>query len=158
MNISNILRVADAIEHATVPGLGFNMAVIYRGTHSGLPNLGGGESCGTVACIAGWTLTIAGTEPSDETAPPFSVITDMAKAAEELGLPFNASGWNFSGVAAELFTPTGYQDSIYTAEHAVRCLRNLAITGKVDWEAAMKPADPAMPALPVEQRSTERAA
>lgn len=139
MNVGNILKVADAIEQATVPGLGFNMGTVYNGR--GVFEDLSGHSCGTVACIAGWTLAAV------EGAPDrYGTQKAMEVAAQWLGLHLDSD--DNTGEAAELFLPEGFEEDIHTPAQAVRCLRNLAITGKVDWEAAMKPADPAMPTLP----------
>lgn len=147
MNIGNILKVADAIENASVPGLGFNMNCgiettddNWRGTVEDLT----GRGCGTVACVAGWTAIVCGTT---------SVKSRMwweniaVHARRKLGLT--------SDQGSELFEPNGYEDMGITPEHAVRCLRNLAITGKVDWKAAMKGDEPALPPVPVKTEAKE---
>ncbi|HYD06526.1 MAG TPA: hypothetical protein VEC60_12415, partial [Reyranella sp.] len=59
----------------------------------------------------------------------------------------------------ELFLPEHEEGAHFASgdilpEHAVRCLRNLAITGKVDWEAAMKGDEPVLPPLPVSKSLT----
>lgn len=143
MNIGNILKVADTIEQSRLPNTKFDMS-----------NWVAVQECGTSACIAGQCYLLAGAPLRDGgdlydratgmTIPLLSYgNTDMVVpvAAEFLGLTKEQ--------AKELFMPYwGDLDKI-TAEHAVRCLRNLAITGVINWEAAMKPADPAVPALPV---------
>lgn len=152
MNVGNILLVADAIEQARVPGLGFNMANWKATATQWRPDLTG-HSCGTVACIAGWTCEVLGTP----------MITDMSQrnydryheAGDILGLSVADQ--------LELFLPDHPGCSYDSCdddhqpilpEQAVRCLRNLAITGKVDWEAAMKGDEPVLPPLPVSKSLT----
>lgn len=137
MNIGNILKVADAIEQASVPDLGFNM-----GTWIGHSEDKSERSCGTTACIAGWSAIVdkgsIHNVGNDE-------IVDIAQ--KFLGMSGNK--------ADELFLYVPYMNPLFAFRdtvgpiEAVRCLRNLAITGEVDWEAAMKPNEPDMPSLPV---------
>lgn len=142
MNIGNILKVADAIEQVSVPGLGFNMScgiesaghTIWRGPRSD----NSGRGCGTVACVAGWTCVVLADRDTSCDQPWVDVRVDAQGLLDLSDVLANA-----------LFEPARGLRSSVTDEHAVRCLRNLAITGKVNWEQAMKPADPAMPALPV---------
>lgn len=140
MNIGNILKVADAIEQHSVVELGFNMGVGIED----LADCGGrdmsGHSCGTVACIAGWTAVALRGFGVKHT--PWMQV--HAAAIEQLGLT--------QSLATALFYPeepdTGRVRRDIGPDHAARALRNLVITGKVDWDAAMLPADPVLPALP----------
>lgn len=130
MNKELILQVADAIEQHTIPWLGFNMGPLV------LKVSGGGEryyttdqsghSCGTVACIAGWTLALQG-HITESMSDSDEVGLGVSEAAEFLGLEGRK--------AFELFfayTFPGSRGKI-TAAHAVRVLRHLAETGAVDW-------------------------
>lgn len=143
MNVANILAVANAIETSSIPGLGFNMNLwfghgIALGSYA--PDTSG-HNCGTTACIGGWTRALA-IGSLNEGGDVFS------DAQRWLSLDYHT--------AAELMMPDAGGDffevmlfrNTITPEMAVRCLRNLAITGKVDWDAAMKPNDPKLPALP----------
>ena len=146
MNVGNILKVADAIDGRVVPDLGFNLQLPFR--------TGGqdysGHSCGTVACIAGWASLVEGRHIDDATSWRKEV---MPWAQTYFGLD--------EAAANELMAPMSIiltrRFPMPSDKDAVRCLRNLAITGKVDWEAAMKPADPVMPALPAPVASKVRA-
>jgi hypothetical protein len=137
MNVGNILLVADAIERASVPGLGFNMGGFVGRVTDTFPDLSG-RSCGTAACIAGWTVAVHrnGAIP-EQNQPDIDYETD---AGVFLGLRDTDT--------EALFFPAGFTNDIHTPEMAIRCLRNLAITGKVDWELAMKGDEPVLPPLP----------
>jgi hypothetical protein len=146
MNIGNILKVADAIEQASVPNVGFNMTAWISEASPEMPDRSG-RNCGTVACVAGWATIVALGRETDDS--PW----DVGQSFLELDAP----------TAGDLFLPNyDTEDKRHamtsaTPADAARVLRNLAITGKVDWEAAMKPADPAMPALPVAKLAREPA-
>ena len=147
MNIGNILKVADAIEGATVPDLGFYMGA-WIGKDGDADRSGRG--CGTTACVAGWAFVVEnGFEPREYEDNVCAI------AAQYFGLDSDTADCLFVPTADWLdkdnWDPETFRFPITdaTPEEAARVLRNLAITGKVDWEAAMKPADPAMPPLPV---------
>lgn len=145
MNVGNILKVADAIEQASVPGLGFNMRTFGRGSGP-LPDKSG-HDCGTVACVAGWTYAVATAEiPEDRRSlvPPVAS-KFLGLTGDEAQSLFLMSGGGFGTY------DTDFANAILP-EHAVRCLRILAITGKVDWAAAMKGDEPVMPPLPVKTK------
>jgi hypothetical protein len=149
-NIENILKVADAIEQGSVPGLGFNMAV-HMGEGWGCLSDVSGRHYGTVACIAGWAATLA--YEGDFTRVIGRGSNAIAeKARDWLGLS--------EGEASQLFYPWGETGVRFlgdlTVKQAVRTLRLLAVTGKVDWAAAMKGDEPALP--PVPARKTKRVA
>lgn len=107
MNTERILHIADLIEKLEPQQFDMNEWA---------------NSCGTVACIAGWTyLTYA-----DEVIPGSAGTV----AAEILGLD--------EEVANSLFVPTDEDglDAMYediTPAHAAQTLRKLAETGEVDW-------------------------
>jgi hypothetical protein len=133
MNIENILKVADAIEQASIPDLGFNMLDVHA--NGEFPDKTGRE-CGTTACIAGWALAVEG--------QPFHPFTVCQDATPFLGLTLKQ--------ANELYYAEDAFDTLLSEiepHHAVRVLRILAITGKVDWAGAMDPREPELPALPV---------
>lgn len=116
MNTENLLRVADAIEKHEVPGLGFNMASFeseYRRDMSG-------RSCGTTACIAGWTDTVFGRR----------IRGSDGRARSDLGLSFDE--------ATDLFYagPSGIDLERVTAGQAICTLRYAAAHGRIDWDAA----------------------
>lgn len=137
MNIGNILRVADAIEQSTLPDVGFNMAGYISRADADRPDMSG-HNCRTVACVAGWACSVFSSNPS--------AIEDVHEDARCLLGLTHSEGMS-------LFIPSDGQDTYWSNTigpiHAVRVLRNLAITGKVDWEAAMKGDEPLLPPLPV---------
>ncbi len=139
MNIGNILKVADAIENSTVQNLGFNMKG-YMQINSKHAIDYSGKDCGTVACIAGWACAIEGVPYEDisHSSVAFNMGAKLFGLSEE--------------EAEELFVPETETVNYYSTDilpaNAVRCLRNLAITGKVDWEAAMKDDEPVLPQRP----------
>lgn len=141
MNKSRILLVADAIEQHSIPWLGFNMhnyisvTNLRNGTiledHTG-------HNCNTVACIAGWTNAIR--LKLTETAHP-SAFTEDSSTVVWLGLSGLTDQFGDSDVT-RLFYARNHPDyetlgsavwRTITAEQAVRTLRHLAETGKVDW-------------------------
>lgn len=119
MNKDNILKVADAIEQHSIPGLGFNMRKYFCPTdvdHN--PDLSG-HTCGTTACIAGWAIAVRdGGNPTDFNGPW------LYDAAEFMGL------WKDEQATKDLMLET---NNTITPAHAVAVLRHLAETGEVDW-------------------------
>lgn len=119
INVENILRVADAIEHHSIPDLGFNMFDYTMDAgdlaHFGVSDMSG-HNCGTTACIAGWALAVR-----DEGKLP-DVEDYHAEAANFLELPLRTSEALF----------LHWNDGTTPAE-AVAVLRHLAATGEVDW-------------------------
>lgn len=141
MNVDRILAVADAIEHHTIPWLGFNMFNFMAGADtiqwSELKDHTG-HDCGTVACIAGWTNAIRKNLKQSSTITDFN---DEYGAADWLGISSheNAEG---DSQANQLFYARNHPLYIehgslmwkdITADQAVRTLRHLAVTGEVDW-------------------------
>ncbi len=137
MNVANILATADAIEKASIAAFDMNNWVIDH-DRFGIDE----NRCGTAACIAGHAYLLSGGQIGCRGFVTGNGVRPLAR--KFLGLnPFDAS---------VLFIPSDYHEFALdeiTAEHAVRCLRNLAITGKVDWIAAMKDDEPELPALPI---------
>jgi hypothetical protein len=117
MNTDRIRHLADVIEaqpHTTLAAeSGFNM---NNWTHT----------CGTPACICGWTNYV-------RTGDDEGFLGDVSAAAHYLGI----SGRQ----AEELFSPeeTGEDGDNFlswsdiTPAHAAAVLRHLAETGRVDW-------------------------
>lgn len=132
MNKKNILRVADAIEKGELVkrGIGFNMeAVISIATDRRKDHV---DSCGTVACIAGWAHCVR--YPRRKLA---RLIADTEDYAHYESVAWE-SAVDFLGLSEEtaddLFQPSGAGPWTYiTPAQAVRVLRHLAETGKVDW-------------------------
>src|SRR6478752_5592852 len=66
MNVESILKVADAIEQHSVPGLAFHMNYTYEDdkdeverTQARSPDqVRMGSECGAIACLIGWTNTV----------------------------------------------------------------------------------------------------
>jgi hypothetical protein len=131
MNVENILKVADAIEQHSVPGLGFNMGWLTLSNQTmaleGVDKLRVAD-CGTVACIAGWasTLTDPLNPPSFGTAADFLEIDGLQRSH----LFYATNHPEASGDAED----SGPLDEI-EPDQAVRTLRNFAATGQVDWTA-----------------------
>lgn len=138
MNVSNIFAVADAIENGTIPGLKFNMGLLYSPREEGTAE----------ACIAAYAGIMArdGEKPAERLIFGGGAHMLVLEGAKYLGINM--------GVGLDLFTMGMTTDfnkmSSVTAKQAARCLRNLAITGKVSWDDALKDNEPVMPALPVE--------
>ena len=123
MNKERILEIADLIE------TGHERMVFDMGV------FGDEHPCGTAACIAGWTVARFGesgrAKKIDHRRPLNALFFDGALSV--LGLSFPE--------AQRLFAPNEERDGVsmaeVTAPHAVRTLRHLAKTGKVDWLATM---------------------
>ena len=120
MNKDKILAVADAIEKGSKE-LGFNMNDYHcfssseRIDHTG-------NNCGTVACIAGWTVFV---EHGMDVLETERNIDDLATEILDLTLLEKV----------RLFEPFSPHDwPSIKPEHAIRVLRNFAETGIVDWE------------------------
>jgi len=136
MNKNHILRVADAIEQRTIENLGFNMAVTFA-RYDGQYADQSGHDCGTIACIAGWSVAFREQDRYGEVS-----VSRMAATLEEYGGNVLDDARVWLGLdtdrADALFYgrhhPSGSINSISVSE-AVRTLRHLAETGKVDWEA-----------------------
>jgi hypothetical protein len=129
MNKENILKVADAIENATLTkdhGIGFNMAYFFES--SGHLEDHTHQECGTTACIAGWASLISEKEVAARDDP--DVMEDVAM--EYLGLS--------NMQAVDLFYARCVRKPMadITQAEAVRVLRHLAETGKVDWSIIYK--------------------
>lgn len=126
MNKERILQLADAIEREGAraePDLGFNMNYLWASYSNDFAK----RPCGTVGCIAGHALHLAG------------INGDFTAAAEWLGLSY------IGGEGGELFFPgdvSGINISRWdeiTPAHAAAVLRRLVETGKVEWAAVLPP-------------------
>lgn len=134
MNVENILKVADAIEKHEIAWLGFNMRSWYADRDDGFTGFEyddlSGHKCGTVACIAGWAtavevgelVLIKELENSRLEGRKLTSIPLVSEPEDFLGLDNHQAGQLFHGARVDT-----------TAAHAVRALRHLAATGKVDW-------------------------
>lgn len=131
MNPERILAVADAIENNTIQHLDFNLRFMTEPQANG---------CGSLACVAGYTLAIKNGE--------FKAIRENGSSAAFDAAAVEAGDWlGLSKTEREmLFFPdshggpydTGWFDCMYDLEdvpkeQAVRTLRHLAATGEVDW-------------------------
>lgn len=131
LNKDNILAVADAIEARTRVGIGFTMDyfIVERRYIAGAREIPPAEAskeedCGTVACIAGWCNLMNGKSETTGTFRFASKWLGLAAAQhDELFFASNHPDWDEN---TEVL-------SAISAEQAVRTLRNLAETGKVDW-------------------------
>lgn len=129
MNVKKISAVADAIEKHEIENLGFNMNYEFREIRPGEFHVHdfSGHNCNTVACIAGWTVVLqCGADRIYDDMPIMQLAKDI------LDLDYLESN--------TLFMP-GIIDGInyYEASQkdAVKVLRHLAKTGKVDWTTAV---------------------
>ena len=127
VNAENILKVADAIEHHSIADLGFNMGTLHYDDTVTYPDKSG-HNCGTVACIAGWTLALLGNVKTQ----------GFTEAAGYLGInrTKDADGNSdlfFASNHPDAFGGVGPLQKI-SQEQAVRTLRHLAATGEVDWK------------------------
>lgn len=127
MNKENILKVADAIEHHSIPWLGFNMASFCM-TAGGMNPDRSGHGCGTVACIAGWGAAVSGT-PKETLLGDFDA-DDVAK--EFMALSNDQCNDLFYAKSHPKFSRGGLWTYI-PQDQAIRTLRHLAETGEVDW-------------------------
>lgn len=136
MNVENIKKVRDYI--AALPRARFDM----RNWASGQERVAGEilHSCGTAACIAGWTNALLAPK-----AAPWGVKT----AARHLGLASRA--------AERLFMPQDIDADDWgdiTTAHAVAVLDHLMATGSVSWTIAVRPRDVAREGERSEVRTT----
>lgn len=122
MNTENILKVADAIERCSIPGLEFDMGDFFY--ESG---------CGTAACIAGWAWHVEG-----QKTHPMSQWQADSLSSEDAERFLGIDDWT----AKTLFFGGPLMMSEISREMAVHCLRNLAATGKVDWLLAQEALTP----------------
>jgi hypothetical protein len=132
VNRENVLKVADAIERHSIKNLGFNMGYFMFDADptSSWARDNSGHSCGTIACIAGWTRCVrTGRRFARTGAGPDEF--PWQREADWLGLDTEA-GYTLFLTDDEL--PL---EEITSAE-AVAVLRHLADTGEVDWSVADK--------------------
>ena len=123
MNKENVLAVADAIERHSIPDLGFNMSCFVGEVEPGFRDDHFGSTCGTVACIAGWTRCVRTMKALELPRGDFN----WALEADWLGL---------DGATSELFWGDDFVNrhlEEVTPSQAVHVLRHLAETGEVDW-------------------------
>lgn len=128
MNKRNVLAVAAAIEKHSIKRLGFNMGR-YFGKASNVGKDMSGHRCGTVACIAGWAYAV-----KHGSKLPKNAVGDVEYAAYSEAVKFFGLNDSLSDTW-ELFHPSRPWATI-TPKDAVKVLRNLAKTGKVDWSVA----------------------
>lgn len=126
-NVENVNRVADAIEGHEFARLGFNMNDFVAKAEWVEGGDRSGHNCGTVACIAGWSLAVRQGRSVRVWGSGAWV-----KASGFLGMDYNAS--------YRLFLPSGLPVSYSDVSPAVavEVLRHLAKTGKIDWPRAIK--------------------
>ena len=134
MKTERILEIADLIE-AGHDRMHFDMQTY--GCSVGPDD--GYSICGTAACIAGWAVARFG-----KTGRATKV--NHRRMLEDDGEALASAHENAAGVlglgcvtAKSLFLPNSDEQGVdlhqVTEDHAVRTLRHLAKTGKVDWRA-----------------------
>ena len=125
-----ILNVANVIEKAEIPNLGFNMKSWLN--NGALEDMSG-RHCRTTACMAGWTAFVA------EQDPEFMGVFD-AKPIEENNIPQIADKylWLDRSTSGRLFTV--FPEDV-TPRLASRVMRNLVRDKEVSWGRAMEEID-----------------
>ena len=118
MNKERIIELADflyRLDNPRYPNLGFNMEHWFCASECQRDY--SGNSCGTVACVAGWAALAYGKNPQE---------SYYQAGIRILGLEINQ--------ATRLFSPlnSGYKA---TNKQAAATLLHLAKTGEVDWGA-----------------------
>lgn len=129
MNAENILKVADAIENHSVPGLAFNMGFEYLSMEAkpswmraSVDQRQMGEKCGAVACFIGWTNSVFHAESPLQSSKSAGAYLGLDEEQySQLFYPSVDNGW--PNVRYESVTP----------EQAVHVLRHFAATGEIDW-------------------------
>lgn len=124
MNRENIKKVRDVI--ASLPRGRFNMGDWVSNLDLTPKQLA--HTCGTAACIAGWTLAVK--SPGSRKRYWDSVDNIEEVAGRYLGLSLDE--------AKRLFIPPGLSIWKYTQPHAVRVLDHLLATGEVDWKSTRR--------------------
>lgn len=120
----NIRTVAWHIARATLSTreenpIGFNMGWWKQSSFNGYDKTG--HNCGTTACIAGWAREILTPALAKAGVHPKPIATDR----------FGLALWQADSLFYRGEEPTNCQ--------AAATLYHLAETGKVDWEAPIKP-------------------
>jgi hypothetical protein len=126
MNLRNVTALADFIEGG---GLGFNMA-----------DAGVDLMCGSAGCIGGHASLLwpeIGTHAADR--PGVTTVFSSLALAARLGIPGEAAR-DLCYMTKRLKEPRIYER--VTREDAVKTLRKLASTGKVDWSHVAAPKQP----------------
>lgn len=129
INAENILKVADAIEAKSLPGLGFTMDYfIYSGLGAADSDKLGVPDCGTVACIAGWANMVMG----ERSSPTFAAAAAFFGITEDQGEQLFYAR-NHPLAEEDIYGDMNAPLEMISVEEAVRTLRHLAATGVVDW-------------------------
>lgn len=126
MNKERILQLADAIEREGAraePDLGFNMNYLWASYSNDFAK----RPCGTVGCIAGHALHLAGINGDFTTAAEWLGLSYIENEERELFFPGDVSGINI------------FRWDEITPAHAAAVLRRLVETGKVEWAAVLPP-------------------
>lgn len=130
MKKRNVLRLARAVERGDMVarGIGFNMEQwVARTNKRTRPDHV--DSCGTVACLAGWAYCLA--HPETDKKKLHEVFNTDSQEISNTAREFLGLGtWQ----ASDLFAPYVIGNwSKITAAQAVKVLRHLAETCRVDW-------------------------
>lgn len=135
MNKERILDVANMIEQHTRPWLGFNMSFVVSRADTGWYRRDDhrGDTCTTIACIAGHALICMGKAVEND----FATVSQTHDAATWLGLDNVEASKLFFAIDSAF----EHDLTVITPEHAVTVLRHFAETGEVDWDkfAALSP-------------------
>jgi len=144
MNVAGLEYVATCIETAALAhkDIGFNMGYVIT-TAGGFADDKSGHGCGTVACIAGWTLALLDEKgkPRKKPLSPSSLYRlfegaydPVRDARMRLGLTIDQ--------ADQLMTPAPFGQPICNTRwmrgipllEAVEAIRGLIDTGEVKWK------------------------
>jgi hypothetical protein len=127
-----VLAVADAIENHSRADLGFNMGHYISHADWGSDGDKSGHNCGTVACVAGWTVAIFN-EKGEKRDLSLSILkrldfddTIVSRATDAMDI--------HSEDAEQLFHPADrFTWESITPAKAASVLRHFAETGMVEW-------------------------
>lgn len=124
VNAENILKVADAIEGKSIPGLGFHMNyLVGNEADDAEDDKLNVANCNTVACIAGWANALNANLPNATFGFARSFLGLDEAQGDQLFYASNHPD------AEDGMGPLDYIEPF----RAVRTLRHLAATGEVDW-------------------------
>lgn len=136
MNTERLSAVADAIERGSpaTPNLGFNMrdfAAPVDAQHK--DHTGRAPTCGTVACIAGWTASLATQSPvKPQDRHSIGAENIFRTAKDHLNLTKEEADSLFYVIEMGGYADDAILTQITSAQ-AVAVLRHAAATGTIDW-------------------------
>jgi hypothetical protein len=140
-----IRGVAKALEKSVVAKechIGFNLSTYYDNNKYSIFPIEDRtkHKCGTVACIAGWTVILYKKDGDLRKRPLRD--SEVYKryhvgAGNIMGDAMDIMGISFKEAEA-LFEPDSVDKTRVTPKDAAKVLRHFAKTGKIDWERVIK--------------------